>query len=465
MNFKKFIGTKDFYKKVLFITIPIILQNGITNFVGLLDNIMVGQVGTDQMSGVAIVNQLLFVFNLSIFGGISGAGIFTAQYYGKGSHEGVRHTFRFKLITCILVTLIGLGVLICCNEPLISMFLHDGSSTGNAEDTLRYGMDYLKVMVIGLLPFAINSAYTSTLRETGETVLPMKAGITAVLVNLCLNYVLIFGNFGAPELGVVGAAIATVISRFVECAIVIIWTHTHSKKNPFIVDAYKSLYIPMPLVKKILLKGSPLMLNEFLWSVGMTLLTQNYSTRGLATVAALNISNTINNVFNVIYIALGSTVAIIIGQHLGANRMEEAKKEDTQLIAFSVASCFVVGAVLILIAPLFPQLYNTSDEVKEIAKNLIYVVAIMMPMNAFLHSTYFTLRSGGKTVITFFFDSVFICCISVPTAFVLAHYTELPIIMLFALVQSIDLIKCVVGFALVKKGVWLQNMVSEHENS
>ena len=136
MNLKKFIGTKDFYKKVLFITIPIILQNGITNFVGLLDNIMVGQVGTDQMSGVAIVNQLLFVFNLSIFGGISGAGIFTAQYYGKGSHEGVRQTFRFKMITCILITLIGLGVLIGFEKPLISMFLHDGSLTGNAEATL-----------------------------------------------------------------------------------------------------------------------------------------------------------------------------------------------------------------------------------------------------------------------------------------------------------------------------------------
>ena len=189
------------------------------------------------------------------------------------------------------------------------------------------------------------------------------------------------------------------------------------------------------------------------------MLTQCYSRRGLATVAALNISNTINNVFNVIYIALGSTVAIIIGQLLGANKMEEAKKEDSQLIAFSVASCFVVGAVLIAIAPLFPQLYNTTDEVKELAKNLIYIVAVMMPINAFLHSTYFTLRSGGKTIITFFFDSVFICCVSVPAAMVLANYTDVPIIWMYLTVQCLDLIKCVVGFILVKKGVWLQKMV------
>lgn len=461
MNLKKLIGTKDFYKKILIIAIPIILQNGITNFVGLLDNIMVGQVGTDQMSGVAIVNQLLFVFNLSIFGGMSGAGIFTAQYYGKGSHEGVRHTFRFKMIIGALILVVGCGILFFLREPLIQSFLHEGSETGDAGATLQYGIRYLEVMLIGLLPFTISSAYTSTLRETGEAMLPMKAGVTAVVVNLCLNYVLIFGKFGAPALGCVGAAIATVVSRFVECAIVVIWTHTHKKKHPFIAGVYKSLYMPMPLVKQILITGTPLMLNEMLWSAGMTMLTQNYSTRGLATVAALNISNTINNVFNVIYIALGSTVAIIIGQLLGADRMEEAKKEDAQMIAFSVGSCFIVGIVLVLIAPLFPQLYNTTEEVKQLAKYLIYVVAVMMPFNAFINASYFTLRSGGKTVITFFFDSVFVCCISVPAAYLLAHYTQIPIVLLYIMVQSLDLIKCVIGFILVKKGVWLHNMVNE----
>lgn len=459
MQLKNLIGTKDFYKKVLFIAMPIILQNGITNFVGLLDNIMVGQVGTDQMSGVAIINQLLFVFNLSIFGGLSGAGIFTAQYYGKGSTDGVRDTFRFKLIISILITVLGVLILFLGDKALISMFLHDGSATGNAEETLRYGMDYLRVMIIGLIPFAISSVYTSTLRETGETLLPMKAGIAAVIVNISLNYVLIFGKLGLPALGGVGAAIATVIARFAECGIVIVWTHTHKDKNPFIVDAYKSMKIPKSLVKSILAKGSPLMLNEFMWAAGMTMLTQCYSTRGLATVAALNISNTINNVFNVIYIALGSTVAIIIGQLLGAGKMEEAKKESSQLIAFSVASCIVVGVMLSFIAPVFPQLYNTTDEVKELAKNLIYVVALMMPVNAFLNSTYFTIRSGGKTVITFLFDSVFVCCISFPVAIVFAHYTNVPIVLMYILVQSLDLIKCVVGFILVKKGVWLQKMV------
>ncbi len=459
MNIRKLFGTKDFYKKVIFITIPIILQNGITNFVGLLDNIMVGQMGTDQMSGVAIVNQLIFVFNLSIFGGISGAGIFTAQYYGSGNREGVRDTFRFKLLTCLAIAVIGIAILLAFNTSLISMFLHEGSETGDAAATLQYAKDYLAVMLIGLFPFAINNAYTSTLRETGETMLPMKAGVVAVFVNLILNYILIFGHFGAPMLGCVGAAVATVISRFVETAIVIIWTHTHKEKHPFIEDAFKQFRIPKALVGDIFKKGMPLMMNEILWSCGMTMLTQCYSTRGLATVAALNISNTINNLFNVIYIALGSTVAIIIGQLLGAGKMKEAKEQDAQLITFSVLSCFVVGAVLIGLSSVFPQLYNTTDEVKDLAQRFICIVAFFMPMNAFLHASYFTLRSGGKTIVTFFFDSVYICCLSVPVAYVLANFTGIPVVTLYIMVQCLDLIKCVIGFILVKKGVWLQNIV------
>lgn len=459
MNIRKLFGTRDFYKKVIFIAIPIILQNGITNFVGLLDNIMVGQMGTDQMSGVAIINQLIFVFNLSIFGGISGAGIFTAQYYGSGNREGVRDTFRFKLLTCIAIAVIGIVILWAFQTPLISMFLHEGSETGDAAATLQYAKNYLMVMLIGLFPFAINNAYTSTLRETGETMLPMKAGIVAVFVNLVLNYILIFGHFGAPTLGCVGAAIATVISRFVETAIVIVWTHTHKEQNAFITDAYQNFRIPKAMVGDIFKKGMPLMVNEILWSCGMTMLTQAYSTRGLATVAAINISNTINNLFNVVYIALGSTVAIMIGQLLGAGKMKEAKEQDAQLITFSVLSCVVIGGALVALSPIFPQLYNTTDEVKDLAQQFICVVACFMPMHAFLHASYFTLRSGGKTIVTFFFDSVYICCLSVPVAKVLANFTGIPVIPLYIMIQALDLIKCVIGFILVKKGVWLQNIV------
>jgi Na+-driven multidrug efflux pump len=194
--------------------------------------------------------------------------------------------------------------------------------------------------------------------------------------------------------------------------------------------------------------------------MGMAILTQCYSVRGLSVIAGLNIANTINNVFNVVFIALGDSVAIIIGQLLGAGKMREARDTDNKIIAFSVMCCIGVAAIMIMVAPLFPQIYNTTDEVKAIAVQFIVAQAIFMPQNAFMHATYFTLRSGGKTIITFFFDSVFVFCVSVPVAYCLSRFTTVPVIVIFTMVQISDWIKCVIGFVLVKKGVWLQNIVT-----
>lgn len=459
MKANKFIGDKKFYRMVLIVAIPIMIQNGITNFVSMLDNILVGQIGTEQMSGVAIVNQLMFVFNICIFGAISGAGIFGAQFYGNGNHEGVRNAFRFKLIVCGVMALIGIGAFLNFGPQLISQFLHDGGEVGDIGQTLFYGREYLRVMLLGMIPFAIMQAYASTLRETGETLLPMKAGITAVFVNLIFNYILIFGKFGAPTLGVKGAAIATVISRIIECLIVVIWTHRHKEKNKFIVEVYRHFRIPRHLVNQIVLKGFPLMLNEAFWSAGMAIMTQCYSVRGLAVVAGINISSTISNVFNIVFIALGSSVAIIVGQLLGADKKEEAKDTDTKLIFFSVVSCIFIGILLMLIAPVFPLIYNTTEEVRSLATDFIKIVALCMPLHAFNHASYFTLRSGGKTIVTFLFDSVFTWVVSIPTAFLLTRYTDLHIVMVYFICQSLELIKCFIGFTLVKKGIWIQNIV------
>lgn len=460
---KKLFGDKAFYKMVLAVAVPMMIQNGITNFVGLLDNIMVGRIGTEQMSGIAIVNQLLLVFNLAIFGAISGAGIFGAQFYGCGDQKGVRHTFRFKIYICAAITLIGIGVLYFFGENLILMYLHGESTDQSLEAALHYGQQYLWVMLIGLVPFGVEQIYTSTLRECGETMVPMKAGVVAVFVNLVLNYLLIFGKFGFPELGVVGAGIATVISRYVQAVIVIIWTHRHADRMPFIVGAYKELTIPSQLTGKILVKGTPLMINEIMWSAGMATLMQCYSIRGLDTVAALNISSTISNLFNIVFMAMGGAISIIVGQLLGAGKMEEAKDTDTKLIAFSVFSCVGIGAVLILLAPLFPMLYNTSDNVKDLATWFLRIAAACMPIAAFMHASYFTLRSGGKTIVTFLFDSVFLWCVSIPLAYVLSRFTDMPIISLYLACQLIDILKCILGFVLLKKGVWLHNIVAVEE--
>lgn len=461
---KHLIGDKRFYVNVLKVAVPIMVQNGISNFVSLLDNIMIGQVGTEQMSGIAIVNQLMFVFYLGIFGALSAAGIFSAQFYGKGDHEGVRHAMRFKLYVSVVLVVLGIVAFLRYGDQLILLYLHDeGGTTQSLDAALRYGREYLAVMLIGLMPFGIEEAYASTLRECGETRLPMLAGIIAVFVNLGFNYLLIFGKFGFPVLGVTGAAIATVISRYIQLLVVVVWTHLHTRRVPFAKGLYGSFVIPKALIGRIAVKGLPLMANEILWAAGMAVLNQCYSLRGLDAIAGLNIASTITNLFNIVFIAMGSAISIMVGQLLGAGKMEEAKDTDAKLIAFSVFSCFGIGALLMLLAPLFPLFYNTTEQVRALATGFIRVGAACMPIYAFMHASYFTLRSGGKTLITFCFDSVFLWVVSTPLAFVLSRYTALPILTLYLCVQLIDLIKCVIGFILVKKGVWLHNIVSQEQ--
>lgn len=455
------IGDKNFYRRVIAIVLPLIIQNTITNVVSLLDNVMVGNVGTLQMSAVAIVNQLIFVFNLCIFGGLAGAGIFSTQFAGAGDNDGVRHCFRMKVYIGSAMFIIASIVFTVFDEPLISSYLAEGTTQSDALATLGYGTDYLKIMVIGLLPFTVSQVYASSLRELGETKLPMVASIVSIFVNLIFNYFLIFGKFGFPRLGVSGAAIATVMSRFVEAIIIVAVVCVRKKDFPFIKGAFRSFYIPGKLCKDIFTKGMPLLVNEFLWSAGMAILLQCYSVRGLDVVAAVNISNTINNLFNVIYISMGSAVGIIVGQHLGADNVKEAKASVWRLIALSIATCLVMGGFMAVLAPFIPEIYNTEPHVKEMATKFLFIVAGLMPVFSFAHCSYFTLRSGGRTILTFVFDSVFTWGLVVPFAYCLAKFTSLPIVPLYLAVSSLEFVKCVVGFILVKKGLWIRNIVSD----
>ena len=459
--FRKLTDDRALFRRFFTVAIPIIIQNAITNFVSMLDNIMVGQVGSLPMSGVSIVNNMMFVYSLCIFGASSGAGIFTAQFYGSDDHEGIRHTFRFKLLICTAISLLGMAFFTAFGTPLIGFYLQGEGSPADAAEIMRHGLDYLYMTFWGFVPFALSNAYSSTLRETGETTVPMVAGITAVFVNLILNYVLIFGHFGAPEMGVAGAALATAISRYVELSIVVTWTHKHKEICKFIQGAYKSLYIPRELLGRITVKGMPLLLNEALWSGGMAFLNQCYSTCGLDVVPALNITSTISNLAGVAFIAGGNAVGILMGQMLGASHsVEEIRDTNRKLVSANVIIGIVFGALLASISGVFPMIYNATDSIRQMATVLICICAITMPLHSYLNATYFTLRSGGKTLVTFIFDSGYIWCITIPVAFVLSRFTDLPILPLYAICQSLDILKCFVGAWMLKKGSWIQNLTA-----
>lgn len=456
---RKYIGDRNFYKRYIALALPMIIQNAVTNLVSFLDNIMVGQLGTEQMSGVAIVNQLIFVYNLAVFGAVSAASIFGAQYFGKGNHKGHMYSFRFKLYAALAVTALTILLFVAKGESLISLYLTDTSGSGATGAALQYGLQYLIIMMAGLIPFAVNQSYATNIKETGQTLLPMIASFVAVGSNAILDYLLIFGIGPFPELGVQGAALATVIARYIEALMIIIWAHSHREKNRYLKGAYTGFGIPTDELKAIIIKGLPLMMNEVLWAAGMTAVIQCYSVRGLEVVAGLNIATTITNLFNIIYLQLGACISIVVGQYLGAGELEKAKDADNKMIVFSVFCCVIVAVCMLFMGRFFPQIYNTSEEIRALATRFIAVSAIIMPFCSFSHASYFTLRSGGKTMVTFLFDSVFTWIVVVPTAFLLAHFTGLDIVSVYFLVQATELIKVVIGYFMIHSNVWLVQMV------
>ena len=456
--FKKLIGNKTFYKMVFIIALPMIIQNSITNFVNLLDNIMVGQLGTAQMSGVSVVNQLIFIFNLAVFGISSGAGVFTSQFFGSEDMDGVRQTMRYRLMASLVVSGLFIAGVVMWQDSLIGLFLK-AESAEDAAAFLFYGKKYLAIMLWGLPPFALATAYSGTLREGKQTVVPMISGTIAVFVNLALNYVLIFGHFGAPELGVEGAAWATVISRYIELAIVVLWTHLNPKKCPYAPRLYKNLYIPPKLLKQLILKGIPLMGNEILWSFAITFMNQRYVLCGAGVLAALNITSVVNLLANVVTISLGNVTAIVLGQMMGADKpKDEIRDESRRLTFLSMLSGILFGLILAAIAKPFPMLYNTTDEIRHMATNMILIIALFKPLLGLVHACYNAIRAGGKTWLTFINDSGFMWFISAPLAFALTQFTDLPILPVYFLCQTPELLKYVMSIFIMKGDGWMQNL-------
>jgi len=452
---------RSYIRKLLRIAIPMMVQNGISNFVNLLDNLMIGKVGTNALSGVAIANQLIFVFYLVIFGATAGAGIFTAQYKGNGDNEGIRYTFRFKIVFNTLLAAVCVAIYAMLSPKLINLFLLGEGNPADAAETLQIGIGYMRIILISLIPIGITQAYAGTLRDLGSTKIPMYASVCAIFVNLVGNWILIYGKFGLPALGADGAAIATVISRFVELTILTVYTGTHSKKLPFINGAFRNFRVPLNLAGKFILKSLPLMLNETLWSLGMTVINQSYSYRSLDAVAAMNIQSTIWNVMGVSFLAMGEAVGIMMGHILGSGELEGARKKANSMRMVTVLCGLVCAALMAVVSPFFPLLYNTSDEIRSLASGFILIAACAMPFVAYTHASYFIIRSGGNTLITVLFDSIYTWAIAVSAAFFMSRYTTLSVTWMLAVVNGLEVIKCSIAFFFVRSGKWIKNLVRD----
>ncbi len=453
----KYIGDRQFYKRVLALLIPILVQTGITNFVNMLDNLMIGRTGSSEIAGVAVGNQLLFVLNLCVFGMVSGAGILGAQYFGKKDREGFQNILRFKLIAVVLLTAGATALFLGAGEFLVSRFINEEDPEVRAA-AIGYARTYLFINLIGLLPYCFSQAFASSLRETGKSVMPMVAGLCAVAVNLSLNYILIFGKFGAPKLGVKGAAIATVVSRFAEFAVIAITLLARRRQHPYIMGTLRTLRVPGQLVKLILTKSLPLVFNETMWALGMTVVARQYSLRGLATVTAYNIENTVFNLFFVTFAALGSAGGIIVGQHLGAGDMDGAKSDSYRLLGLTVVLGILVSAAFTALSGVIPKLYNIEPEVRTLAARLMLICALTMTIEAIVNELYFILRSGGKMSVTIIFDSGFTWVVLVPTVAILVRTTPLAVPLIYLIDRLLTLLKTVLGAVIFRRGRWMRQL-------
>lgn len=454
---------KGVFARAMAIAVPMMIQNGITNAVGLVDNVMVGSLGSEAITAVSIVGQLIFVFSLGIFGGLSGPAIYGAQYYGQKNLDGFRNTVRIKHWIGLGVLIAGLCVFIFGGEFLIDLYLKGESEDIDPVVTMKIAKEYMSVMLWGLPPFVITQIFAGSLRETGSAVKPMIAGIVSVVVDIAGNWLLIYGNLGFPKMEARGAALATVIARFAELAAIILLMYLTKKKHEFLKGLYKRLTIPRETAKRLTVKSLPIFFNELMWAAGVAMLTQIYSRKGIEIVAGLNISNALCNLLNVVFVALGSSVGIIVGQALGASEYKRAKKEAFALMWFTGGVSAVLTVILVAVSGVFPNAYETTDEVRKYASEFIVVTALFFPVQGFLNALYFTLRSGGKTLVTFLFDSVYSWVIGVPAAALLCAFTDIPVLYVFAIVQALDLVKVIIGCVLINKGVWVSNIVDSKQ--
>ncbi len=451
---RSLIGDRVFYKRLFAVSLPIVLQQLLTSSLQLIDNLMVGKLGELAIGSVSVVNQLYFVVILISFGALGGAGIFTAQFFGSKEVDKLKQTFRFKLIIAVMLAVFSLVLFTFFGKILISQFTENPV-------TINGGLDYLNIVKWSMLPWAFSIAISTTFREIGTTKPLLWITIAAIITNTVLNYLLIFGHLGLPELGIRGAAIGTLASRFVEFAFMFILLIKKGKIfNTSIKDVFK---IERLLLKSIIIMALPLLLNELFWSMGQTMFLQSYSTRGDSALAAMNITGAISQLVFVTFGGIGTGIAVLVGNTLGKNELEVAKDNAKKVIAFAVVFAFFTGIILFILSFFVLDLYDISDVTKSIAKSNIRINAIFIPVFSFNVSMYFTLRAGGDTRSTMMMDSGYMWIVPVPLIFILARVTDWSVITLFLIVQLLEIPKSIFALSRYRKEHWVRNLASENQ--
>ena len=452
MKLSTFIGDKAFYRHLIAVSLPLILQQLVTASIQIVDNVMVGRLGETAIGAVSVVNQLFFVVIITTFGVISGSTIYMAQYYGAKNQSKLNQTYRITLYAALLVALIAFVIFSLADTFLIQIF------TTNPV-TIELAEDYISIIRWGLFGFAISIAISSSLRVVGITKPLLWISVFTIVLNTILNALLIFGLFGFPELGVIGAAIATAIARFAE-ATLSLW-YMWRRQNVFKWDWTRIFAVEFTLIKAIIIIGFPLLLNEIFWSLGQTTFLYAYSTRGDGALAAMNITNSISQITFVLFQALGTASAVFVGNKLGENELEEAQANAKRLVFAAGVVAAAVGLLQFMLSGLFTDFYSISEITKSWAIFNIRVNALFVPLYTMNVTLFFIIRSGGDTKSTLLMDSGFMWLVAVPVALSLAFFTALPITWMFLMVQGTEFFKVLFSISRYNKKRWVKNLATE----
>lgn len=452
MKLSSFIGDKAFYRHLIAVSMPLILQQLVTASVQIVDNVMVGRLGETAIGAVSVVNQLFFVVIITTFGVISGSTIYMAQYFGAKNQTKLNQTYRITLYAALLVAMIAFIIFSAADDVLIAVFTQNPITTAFAKD-------YIAIIRWGLFGFAISIAISSSLRVVGITKPILWISVFTIGLNTVLNALLIFGLFGFPELGVVGAAIATMIARFVEAGLSLwfMWR----RQNVFQWDWKRIFAVEFSLIKAVIIIGLPLLVNEIFWSVGQTTFLYAYSTRGDSALAAMNITNSISQITFVMFQALGTAAAVFVGNKLGENELEEAQLNAKRLIFTAAVAAAMVGFIQYGFSGLFTEFYVVSELTKSWAIFNIRVNALLVPLYTMNVTIFFIIRSGGDTTSTLLMDSGFMWLVVVPVALGLAYFTTLPITWMFFIIQGTEFFKVLFSLSRYQKKRWVKNLATE----
>ncbi len=455
---RAYIPDKVFIKGYLYMALPLILQSLISASVKLIDNLMVGSMGDSQeigeaaMAAVGAVNKVIFIPELAFVGVLAGFGMFTSQYFGDGNYDRVKQTLRAKVVGTLIFAILAVAVSYIFMDQIIQIFI-------DTENATEYAKTYYTYMLPYFFALGIAMSYSFTYREVGYTKIVIIASLTAIGTNTCLNYLLIGGNFGFPEWGVKGAAIATVIARTVEA--LILFFYAKAKNLMFYSKIKDMLKIDRELLTAAKGKVLFMLANEVTYAIVMTVVYYAYSTRGDDKLAAISIADTVNQFIFAFFSGVSIVVTLQVGKVLGEGDLKTANSNANKTLTTSIMLAAGVGLIGFIIAPIIVNipLYNISDETRTLAMKLVFIDAASVPLFTACFCFYFIFRSGGDTLSMAMMDLGFVTLITMPVFLLMAWYTDLSLIQMKLVYSGLEILKLTFGIINFKRRVWLRKIV------